>query len=66
MRDDEDEPCAWMDHILDFADGMPGEAEALGHSGAWDSIFDREDWQMPGENYPAVSLEESPRWGLGD
>ena len=56
MRHDEDEPCAWMDHVLGFANGLPGDAEALGHSGVWDLASSRQDWDTPNGQYLAVSL----------
>ena len=64
MRDNEDEPCHWLDqddpctwmgHVIELLNGSPEEAAALGHSGAWDEAFTHEDWRIPNGHYPAVS-----------
>lgn len=51
MREDEEDPCAWMDHVMDIAeavaDGRLGEAERLGHTGFWDLVLARYEWPKP-------------------
>jgi hypothetical protein len=56
MRQEDDDNCPWMDHVIGFANGMPGEAQALGHYGGWDSLYNGATWWMPDGQYPAVSL----------
>jgi hypothetical protein len=53
---DQDEPCAWVGHVIELLNGSPEEAAALGHSGAWDIAFTHEDWRIPNGHYPAVSM----------
>jgi len=55
MREDQNEPCAWMEHVNSFIYGEVGEGEALGHSGAWDVVLtDFDEWALG--TYPAVCL----------
>ena len=57
MREDDTEPCAWMDHVEGFIYETPGEAAALGHTGVWDCVVPPHEWEMPsGAGHPAVCL----------